>query len=104
MRRKKISQNCYINTIQFCLSDELLREVVEDTIAAELWTKLKTLYMTKSINNRLYLKHQLYTLQMKECVPIKDRLDGFNRVILDLQNIKLKVEDKNQTLNLLKGR
>lgn len=41
---------------------------------------------------------------MKECVPIKDRLDGFNRVILDLQNIKLKVEDKNQTLNLLKGR
>jgi hypothetical protein len=34
---------------------------------------------------------------MKECVPIKDRLDEFNRVILDLQNIKLKVEDKNQT-------
>jgi hypothetical protein len=38
---------------------------------------------------------------MKECVPIKDRLDEFNRVILDLQNIELKVEDKNQTLNLL---
>jgi hypothetical protein len=38
---------------------------------------------------------------MKECVPIKNRLDEFNRVILDLQNIELKVEDKNQTLNLL---
>jgi len=31
---------------------------------------------------------------MKECAPIKDRLDEFNRVILDLQNIELKVEDK----------
>jgi len=55
--------------------------------------------MIKSLNNQLYLKYQLYTLRMKECVPIKDRLDEFNRVILDLQNIKLKVEveDKNQT-------
>jgi len=38
---------------------------------------------------------------MKKYVPIEDRLDEFNRVILDLQNIELKVEDKNQTLNLL---
>ena len=39
------------HAIQFCLSDEVLREVVYKTKATRLWKKLKTLYMTKSITN-----------------------------------------------------
>lgn len=59
------------NVIQIYLYDEVLKEVVEETIAVELWTKLETLYMIESLTNRLYLKHKLYTLQIKKGVLVK---------------------------------
>lgn len=37
------------SAIQLYLSNEVLREVVEGTTTAELWTNLKTLYITKSL-------------------------------------------------------
>ena len=47
------------NAIKLCLSNEVLREVDEETMTAGLWTKLGTLYMTKSLMNQLYIP-QLY--------------------------------------------
>jgi hypothetical protein len=61
-----------------------MREVIEEITTIELWTKFQTLYITKSLTNQLHLKHQLYTLRMKEVILIKDHLNEFNRVILDL--------------------
>ncbi|GJY19981.1 hypothetical protein Tco_0392547, partial [Tanacetum coccineum] len=42
-----------------CLGDRALREVNKETTTAWIWTKLETLYMTKSLANRLYLKKKL---------------------------------------------
>ncbi|GKF53654.1 hypothetical protein Tco_0160564, partial [Tanacetum coccineum] len=36
-----------------CLEDRVLREVTKETTAAGIWTKLTSLYMTKSLANRL---------------------------------------------------
>jgi len=47
------------------------------------------------------LKQWLYTLKMKECMPLCDHLDDFNRIILDLKNIDIKVDDEDQALILL---
>ncbi|GJT39266.1 hypothetical protein Tco_0939131 [Tanacetum coccineum] len=44
------------NTLILCLGDWVLREVTKETTAAGIWTKLTSLYMTKSLANRLYLK------------------------------------------------
>ena len=50
------------SAILLCLGNEVLHEVVEEDMAAKLWLRLESLYMTKSLTNRLYLKKRLYTL------------------------------------------
>ena len=89
------------STILLCLGDEVLREVSDETIASSLWLKLESLYMTKSLTNRLYLKKRLYTLQMQEGKPVKDHLDEFNKAILELKNIDVKIDDEDQEIILL---
>ena len=41
------------STLILCLGDRVLREVTKETSAAGIWTKLTSLYMTKSLANRL---------------------------------------------------
>nr|GEV51674.1 retrovirus-related Pol polyprotein from transposon TNT 1-94 [Tanacetum cinerariifolium] len=52
-------------TIQLFLTREVLREVIHETIAAGLWLKLESLYITKSLANKIRLKDRLYTFRMK---------------------------------------
>src|SRR3954468_2183433 len=52
-------------TIILCLSDEVLYNVMNEDTAAGLWSKLESLYMTKSLSNKLYTKKKLYYLRMK---------------------------------------
>jgi len=47
--------------IVLCLRDKVLRDVAKETTAASLWSKLESLYMTKSLANRQFLKQQLYS-------------------------------------------
>jgi hypothetical protein len=87
--------------ILLSLSDGVLREVADEETTAGLWKKLESLYMKKSLTNRLFLKQRLYTLRMQEGTPLCDHLDYFNRIILDMKNIDIKVDDEGQALILL---
>lgn len=57
--------------------------------------------MTKSLSNRLYLKSKLYTFKMQSSRTLEDHMDDFNKIILDLENIEIKVEEEDQALLLL---
>ena len=89
------------SAIMLSLSDEVLREMENETTAAGLWLKLESIYMTKSFTNRLYLKQRLYTLRMTEGTPIQNHLDEFNKVIMDLKSMDNKIDDEDQSLILL---
>ncbi|GKC36843.1 zinc finger, CCHC-type containing protein [Tanacetum coccineum] len=79
------------NTLILCVGDRVLRDV----------TKLTSLYMTKSLENILYLKKKLYTCYMSPGTKLGDHIDEFNKLILDLANIDIEIEDEDQALMLL---
>ena len=70
-----------LSTIRLCLVDEVLFNIVGESIAEALWEKLETLYITKYLRNRIYLKRKLYNLQMKEGTKIAEHLNVFNTLI-----------------------
>ncbi|GJU64355.1 hypothetical protein Tco_1246190 [Tanacetum coccineum] len=89
------------STLILCLGDRVLQEVTKETSVAGIWTKLTSLYITKSLANRLYLKKNLYTYYMSPGMKLADHIDEFNKFILDLTNIDIEIEDEDQALMLL---
>ena len=59
------------------------------------------LYSEKFLTNRLYLKKSLYTLRMEESSTVKEHLDAFNSIIMDLGKVDIKVDSEDQALVLL---
>ena len=57
--------------------------------------------MIRLFTNKLYWKHGLYLLCMKDGTPIKDHIDEFNKAILNLKNISISINDENQIHILL---
>jgi len=88
------------SAIILCLGDKALREVVREKTAASMWLKLESLYMKKSFSNRLCLKQQMYTFKMTESRTTTKQLVDFNKILDDLENIEVKLEEKDKALLL----
>ena len=90
-----------LSAIQLCLSNEVLREVVKESTTNGIWDKLKSLYMAKSITNRLLQKSRLYDLSLEEGGSLKSLLDEFSTIVMDLHNIDVVVDDEDLAIFLL---
>ena len=65
-----------------------------------MWNKFDSLYMIKSLAHRQCLKQQLYFYRMVESKPIMEKLTEFNKIIDDLVNIDVNLEDEDKALHL----
>jgi len=70
------------SAIVLCLGDKILREVAQEPTAASMWSKLESLYMTKSLAHRQFLKQQLYAFRMVESKAIIEQLMEFNKSLM----------------------
>ena len=61
---------CAKATIILCLSDEILYNMMNEETTADFLCRLESLYMIKSLSHKLFIKKQLYSLQMKEDTSI----------------------------------
>ena len=74
-----------LSAIQLCLSNKVLGEVVKEETSKGIWEKLESLYIEKSVTNRVLLKSCLYDLRLQEGKPMKPHLDEFYSIIMNLQ-------------------
>ncbi|WOG92416.1 hypothetical protein DCAR_0311682 [Daucus carota subsp. sativus] len=88
-------------TILLCLVDDIITEIAEEDTPSGLWLMLESLFMTKSLTNKLLLKQRLFSLRMQDGMSLRDHLDQLNTILLELRNINVKVEDKDAALILL---
>ncbi|MFQ6644920.1 hypothetical protein Gotur_019275 [Gossypium turneri] len=62
---------------KLCLTNTVLQEVLMEKTSSALWKKLKTLYATKSLANRLVLKQCLFTFRMDDGDLLRDLISQF---------------------------
>ncbi|MFQ6648442.1 hypothetical protein Gotur_021226 [Gossypium turneri] len=73
---------------------------MEKTSSA-LWKKLKTLYATKFLANRLMLKQRLFTFRMNEGELLRYHINQFITLLNDLKNIEVQIDDEDRAMLLL---
>ena len=69
------------STIQLCVSDSVLLNVLGEATVKALWDNLGTLYQSKSLVNKLFLLKNLYNLRMKDGDLVTEHLNAFNTVV-----------------------
>ena len=80
--------------IQLCLANEVLHNVMDEEMIIGSCSRLKILYMTKSLSNKLYLKKQLYRLCMNEGIAVLEHLNFFSKVISELLTVDVKIDEE----------
>ncbi|KAL5764810.1 hypothetical protein ACOSQ2_017404 [Xanthoceras sorbifolium] len=88
------------SAIQLSLSNKVLREVSSEKTTKALWEKLESLYLKKTLTNKLYKKQRLYSLRVSEGTSLGFHIDEFESLIMDMQNLDVKINDEDQALLL----
>jgi hypothetical protein len=90
-----------LNTIRLFLADEVFSNIDGEERTRGLWNRLDSLYMKISLMNKIFLKRQLYILQMKEGTKIIDHLNVFNTLISQLSSMDVNYKDEDKEITLL---
>jgi hypothetical protein len=66
--------------IRLCLANLVLLNVSSEDSAKKLWDELGSLYESKSLVNKLFLRKNLYLLRMSEGILMTKNLNVFNTI------------------------
>ena len=93
-KKMEMLETAYSTMILY-FSDSVLRKCNKETTAIGLWLKLESLYIAKSLTNRIYLKMKLFGFKMQEDKYLDENFDEFNKLV------GKKINDEDQTIILL---
>lgn len=87
--------------IRLCLSDDVMNHIMEETLPKEIWDKLASRYMSKTLTNKLFVKQKFYKLKMAEGSDLAEHVNVFNQIVADLTRLDVKVNDEDKAIVLL---
>eukprot|EP00253_Pinus_taeda_P023778 PITA_23778 len=86
------------SSIQLCASDPVLLNVSGEAIMKALWDKLGTLYQSKSLVNKLFLRKKIYNLSMKDGDLVTEHLNAFSIVFDEIVSSLLMEEMRRKNM------
>jgi hypothetical protein len=89
------------STIRLCLANLELLNVSCEYLTKKLWDKLGSLYQSKSLVNKIFLRKKLYLLWMSEENLVTKHLNAFNTIISQLSSMDIKITDEEKCISLL---
>ena len=93
----------YVSTIRFCIGDNEFSHVINKESIPKLWKKLKNIYLTKSLSNKLQFKRKLYHLKMEESGDLMKHMNEYDKIIDQLKKVDVRVEEEENTLLFLES-
>jgi hypothetical protein len=87
--------------IRLCLSNSALLNVSSEDSTKKLWDKLGSLYPSKSMVNKLFLRKKLYILRMSDGISVTGNLNAFNTIITELSSRYIKITEEEKCIILL---
>jgi hypothetical protein len=87
--------------IQLCLADSVLLDFLGEDLAKKFWDKLGSLYQSKYLVNKLFLRKKLYLLRMSDGSSVTKNLNVFNTMLSQLSYVDIKITKEEKCINLL---
>jgi hypothetical protein len=84
-----------------CLSYLVLLNVLCEYSTKKLWDKLGSLYQSKSLVNKMFLRKKLYLLRMSDRISVIHHLNAFNTIISQLSFVDIKIIEEEKCISLL---
>lgn len=83
------------------VGNQVLRKISHCEMADAMCEALNTLYTKASLPNRIYLQHKFYTFKMNDSKSIDANVDDFLKLVADLNNLRVEVDEESQAILLL---
>ena len=90
-----------LSLIQLHLHNDILQEVIQEKIVAELWLKLESICMSKDLTSNMHVKMKLFTHKLQEGGSVMNHLSIFKEIVADLVSMEVKYDDEDLTFLLL---
>ena len=75
-QKEDMELNSY-RTLILNLSDNIIRQILEEETTHKVWKKLESLFATKDLPNKMYLKEKKFTYKMDSSKTLTENFDEF---------------------------
>jgi hypothetical protein len=79
----------------------VLLNVLGEYLAKKLWDKLGSLYQSKYLVNKLFLRKKLYLLRMSDGILVTEHLNAINTMLIQLSSVDIKITDEEMCIIIL---
>ncbi|XP_038890043.1 uncharacterized protein LOC120079747 [Benincasa hispida] len=88
-------------TIVLNVTDNVLRQVINQPTAYALWNKLNEIYLNKDLSNKAFLRERFFTYKMDAAKSLTDILNEFKRLSSEFRSIGYNIGEENEAFILL---
>jgi hypothetical protein len=79
----------------------VLLNVLGEDLGKKMWDKMGSLYHSKYLVNKLFLRNKLYLLRMSDDSSMTEHLNVFNNVLSQLSSMDINITNDEKCISLL---